>query len=500
MAVFVVGAAATAAMIAGAYGITRIPAGAKKAILTSSSNANGTGYIYDATEDKRKHDQYGLKHTTYEADFASPGWDDQDWSWDCDASGSCTKVSGGAPPGRGPLYGEHMPMPVGNLGDALSEIQWGTGRDASTEFELPPERMKTYTSHPLDYGGQLMPHEIPHGAREATDLQYWGPTDWDAERNSRMPSYLDNAAIELNGKEINRPLDDFGWQEFSHDPEFADRMAEDVDYAEGQSSARSTNVRLMQRNRYGSFVTTRDPVRPKYLPPIPTRASGGGQPGMEPDITFGARLNKVFSAFLGERNIRNKAGPEFADVTLDQSRLLDYTPRLGNGRAPGGAQPSGPQVNPVQGGRMRRTDDQLQLPMGQAKPRIAAGSSLDINPYDGYHYTSRETEFSWDDNTGGKSRAGKNGYLLLGNPELEYRQRKEPDDLQAYQPPRMGAKGSIYGGEDTHGIIIPNVKSSGITERTLGKGGRNIMGMCFYSFPFYLITINRELGDYYFEV
>lgn len=179
---------------------------------------------------------------------------------------------------------------------------------------------------------------------------------------------------------------------------------------------------------------------------------------------------------MGPRNIRNKAGPDYAEITLDKSRLLDYTPRLGNGRAPGGAQPSGPQVNPVQGGRMRRADDQLELPMGLAKPRISAGSSLDINPYDGYHYTTRETEFSWGDNTGGKSRAGKNGYLLLGNPELEYRQRKEPDDLQAYQPPRMGAKGSIYGGEETHGIIIPNVKSAGVTERYLGKGGRNTLG------------------------
>lgn len=271
MAVFIVGAAATAAMVASAYSISKT----KQPRTTIAAGNPGTGYIYDSSEEDRKHDDYELKHTTYEANMASPGWDDQDWSWDCDTSGSCKNVPGNAPPGMAPLYGEHMPMPIGEMGDALSEIQWGTGRDASTELELPPERMKTYTSHPLDYGGQLMPDEIPHGAREATDLQFWGPTDWDAERNSRMPSYLDNGTMELNGKEINRPLDDFGWQEFEHDPDFTDRMASDVDYSDGQSSARSTNVRLMQRNRYGSFVTTRDPVRPKFLPPIPTRAGGG---------------------------------------------------------------------------------------------------------------------------------------------------------------------------------------------------------------------------------
>ncbi len=445
-------------------------------IVPKTRGNPGTSYLYDEGDAPRAHDPYGLKHSTYEADFASPGWDDQDWSWDSEAHRGNMPTVPLAPLDRGPLYGEHVPLPIGDMGDALSDMAWGTGRDRSTELEWPPERTKTYTCHPLDYGGQLMPHEIPHGAREATDLQFWGPTDWDAERNSRKPSYLDNTAMEYNGKEINRPLDDFGWQDFEQDPGFAEKGAEDVDYSDGQASARSTNVRLMQRNRYGGFVTTKEAYRPKFLPPTPARASGGGQPGEEPEITFGARLSKLFSAFLGERNIRNKAPAEYAEVTLDQSKKLDYTPRLGNGRPPGGAQPPGPQVNPVQGGRMRRTDDQLQLPSGLAKPRIAASGSLDINPYQGYHYTSRETEFSWGDNTVGKSRAGKNGYLLLGNPQLEYRQRKEPDDMQAYQAPRTGARGSIYGGEDVHGIIIPNVKSSGVTERTLGKGGRNIMG------------------------
>jgi hypothetical protein len=265
--------------------------------------------------------------------------------------------------------------------------------------------------------------------------------------------------MEFNGKEINRPKNTYGEQVFEHDADFTNEGAEDMSSAGGQTSARTTNVRLQARNQYGSFVTTKEVKRPKFLPPTRSHAAGGGAPGIEPEITFGARLSKVFSAFAGGRT-RN-APPEMAETTLETSRRIT-----------------------------------INLPMGLAKPRIAASGSLDINPYDGHHYTSRETQFTWENNTAGKSRAGKNAYMLMGDAQLEHRSPKAPDDMEGYQAPRAAARGSIYAGEAAHGISFPNVKSSAVSDYLTGRGGRNTLGSNG------LITLNANMinglkgGDY----
>ena len=399
---------------------------------------------YSSAVEPRQEDPYELKHTGFEADIASPAWQDQEqWSWDC-ASGNVAC----APYGMPPVYGEGVSAPVMPLGDFEDFYGVRTqDRDRSTEMELPPERTKTYASHPLDFGGQLMPHEIPHGAREASYEEFWGPTDWDAERNGRMPSYLFNRELELDGKEVNRPLDDFGFQVFDGDDQFADKGASDVDFASGQSSARSDNVRLMGRNLYNRFVTTRTPDRPMFLPPTLSKARAGSQPPNEADMSLGARLNRLFSAYIGTKGSKGTRRPPLnADVTLEQSKLLDYTPRLGNG-----------------------------------KPRGGAGyGGLDVNRYQGQHYTSRETSYSWEDNTVGKSRMGKNAYLLLGQPMLEYRSRKDDDGRSEYQTPKGAAGGSVYAGEFSTGTMIPNVKIPfAVFDRMGNKGmgkGKGVSG------------------------
>ena len=434
MAAFVVGAAATAAVVAGAFNLSRKDI-KKTAVPTKMGKAEVSDdpfYVADVED-------------------AAP--------WDCLDKGDCDLR-----PKREDL---------GDM-DAISEVRWTLNRDATQEINDPPQHTKRYSANPMEFGGQLSSDEMPRMTRAATDLQFWGPTDWEAERQMKnFPSYINNRAEELNGKEINRPKDQFGNQQFAGDSLFKEEGAMDVDFGDGQTSARTSEVRLMQRNRYGRFVTSRSAERPKFLPPTMTR-SMGGQPGIEPDVTIGARLSKVFAGFLGERNGGAKAGSDFADTVLEKSRRLDYEPRTGLTHAAGGTHPSGPEVN----------------------------------PYEGYHYTTRERATEWDENTGGKSRMGKNGYLLLGNPELEYRSRKEPEDraeyqqagkaksaylllgnpeleyrarkqpedLQEYQPGRMGARGSLYGGEATHGIVIPNVKSSAVADRFLGRGGRNMLG------------------------
>jgi hypothetical protein len=476
MASVLIGGVAMAFALASTYKLTK----KQKTLLSNQSilPRGDTRYIYQSAQEPRSSDEYMFKHTGYEADTASPAYQDQTWSWDCGVQGdSCDSIIGNAPPGEPPIYGEHLPYPVGEMGSVLDEIQYNVGkRDASVELNPPPERMKKYACHPMDYGGQLMPHEIPHGAQESTDEEFWGPRDWDAERHSRVPTYVDFRTNELDGKEINRPLDDYGWQVFDEDDAFAANGAVDVDFAGGQSTARTPEVRLLARNRYGGIVSNTTAERPKFLPPTIARAGGGGQPAIDPEITMGARINRTFEAINGGRNGHSKAPPEMAEITLSKSKRLLYTPRKGLPTPRAGSKPSGPDDNPIRGIRISKYDDFRRLPAGIATPRTAAYGGCDVNPHQGQHYTSREHDFTWDDNTVGKSRMGGNGYLLMNEYQREYRQRKNPEDMVNYSsiPGKLG--GSYFNGEESVGICIPKVKTDGVQSLLISRGGgKNIL-------------------------
>ena len=423
----------------------------------------------------------------HESRHASPNWQDQHWQLDCGEKESCegfrtpgdgmTPFNVGVP--QAPLWGQVQDRTVHDLGEHevgagsfLDDIRHEGERDASVELEMPPEHTVSYTTHPLAYGGQLMPHELPYGASEATDLQFWGPENWDSYRHSKRPTYLDNLTIYKDGKEINRPLDDFGpkWDTAEGGP-----GAHEWGIGAGEFTARDATPRMLSLNRYGSAVTTRSYERPKFLPPTPGGAPGGGNPGLEPEVTFGERVNRLFAAFSPWKAATCQAPPEMADVTLQKSRRLLYNPEMGVAAARYGQQSyGGPGVNPVDGGRMRQADDALSLPQGNVKPKVAAGWNLDINPYQGYHYTGRET---LEGPAVGRRGQGGNGYLLLG-PNEEYRPVKVPSDLQEYVPPKGGSKTGTYGGEAAHGIMIPNVRSESLESmlKITGKGGHGQLG------------------------
>jgi hypothetical protein len=256
---------------------------------------------------------------------------------------------------------------------------------------------------------------------------------------------------------------------------------------------------MMAMNRYGSAVTTTDFERPLLLVPTPGAAPGGGNPGLEAEVTFGARLNRIYDAFKPWKAAAagTRAPPDPADVDLNKSRVLLHDARLGVAAARHGTmQFGGISVNPVEGGRIRQVDDMLSLPRGQVKAKVASRGTLDINPYEGYHYTSRET---MEGPAIGRRGAGGNGYLLLG-PNEEYRARKVPSDLQEYIPPRGGAGTGTYGGEAAQGFSIPNVHSECAMEvrpALLGRGGRGgLLGKAGIVTLGHNTAIGNRGGDY----
>lgn len=493
MAAVAIGVAGAAAL---AYGISQITQPQwRRNVLSSSAAAAADSYApyaYEAKVDPRTSDPSELKHTTWEGRGESAAWEDMEWQLDCSQSGrggtpggcigvrtpgdGLTPFGGPAPP---PLWGEVQDRVVRPLGtrepDSFLEegIYREAQRDASNELETPPEpgARTRYATHPLDWGGQLQPEEIPYGAHEASDLQFWGPENWDSYRKSKRPAYMDNATNQKDGKEINRPLDDFGsgmWD--TERGQIGDSRNWGI--GAGEFTARDATPRLMAMNRYGSAVTTRTFERPMFLPPTPGASIGGGNPGVEPEITLGARINRLFSAFHPWKSALpgTRAPPEPADIYLEKSRVLLHDPGIGVAAARKGTlQHGGISVNPVEGGRIRQVDDTLTLPPGMMKPKVAAHGGIDVNPYEGYHYTSRET---MEGPEVGRRRQGGNAYLLLG-PNEEYRARKVPSDLQEYIPPRGGARTNTYGGEAAHGSMVPNLKSDCAVEVTptiLGRG------------------------------
>jgi hypothetical protein len=498
MAAVLIGAAGAAALAIGAFNI------ANKKEYTSNTLSDAP-YVYEDQLSPRKDDPYEFKHTMYEDRHGSPGYEDQNWQLDCSSKQSCmgfrTPGDGITPFGvqRPPMWGQVEDRTVRDEGthepgSYIDDIQMESDRDASTELELPPEHTVNYTSHPLDWGGQLSPEEIPYGASEATDLEFWGPENWDAYRHSKRPTYLDNGTNYKNGKEINRPLDDFGppWDESEGGP-----GAHQWGLGSGEFTARDATPRLLARNLYGSHVTTREFERPKFLPPTPGAGIGGGNPGLEPEVTFGERVNRLFAAFMPWKAAMpgTLAPPDFAENYLDKSRKLLYDPGLGVAAARGSTKAfGGPGVNPVQGGRIRNVDDSLTLPQGNAKAKIAARGTLSINPYEGYHYTSRET---MEGPSVGQRSQGGNGFLLLG-PYEEYRPRKVPDDLQEYTGPRGGAKTGTYGGEAAQGVVIPNLKSDSMeTKLTIGgRGGHGQLGKAGIITLGHNTAIGTRGGDY----
>ena len=512
MAAILIGAAGAAALAAGVVGM----ASRKHTYHYAQQQQHAAPDMYVDHGDDRQSDPYELKHTMYEDRHSSPGYEDQDWQLDCSSKDSCEgfRTPGdGRTPFEAPTWGQVSNRTVRDLGthepgSFIDQIEMESDRDASVELELPPERTVNYTSHPLDWGGQLTPEEMPYGASEATDLQFWGPEDWDAYRHSKRPAYLDNSANYKDGKEINRPLDDFGP---SWGPDEGGEGAHQWGLGSGEYTARDAGPRLLARNLYNRHVTTREYKRPLLLPPTPGAAVGGGNPGLEADVTFGERVSRLFSAFMPWKSAMpgTMAPPEYAEHTVDKSRRLLYDPGLGVAAARGGQMAyGGPGVNPVQGGRMRQTDDTLSLPMGNAAAKVsahgglninpvqggrmrqtddalslpmgnvtakvAARGDLSINPYEGYHYTSRET---MEGPAISRRGQGGNGYLLLGQYQ-EYRPRKMPSDMQDYVGPKGGAKTGTYGGEAAHGISFPNVKSESTeTHLTIGgRGGRGLLG------------------------
>ena len=444
------GVAGAAAMVMGAFNMNKADEERKWKYSSMDKNED-TSYIYEDQGDERAQDPYEFKHSMYEDRHASPAWEDQQWQLDCSNKESCLGVRTpgdgvtpfGVPPP--PMYGEVQDRTVRDIGthepgSFLDQIEGESDRDASTELELPPEHTVNYTCHPLDWGGQLTSDEIPYGASEATDLEYWGPENWDSYRYSKRPAYLDQATNYKDGKEINRPLDDFGpkWDESE-----GGQGAHQWGIGAGEFTARDAGPRLLARNLYGRHVTTREYDRPKFLPPTPGGAVGGGNPGLEAEVTFGERVNRLFSAFMPWKSAAagTLAPPDFADQTLDKSRRLLYDPGLGVAAARGGQMSfGGPGVNPVQGGRIKQVNDELTLPKGN------------------------------------QGRGGSS-FLLLG-PYEEYRPRKMPSDLQDYVAPRGGSKTGTYGGEAANGIVFPNIKSESLETRLTisGRGGRGLLG------------------------
>lgn len=525
MAAVAVGVAGAAALV---YGISQLTGTSEPAwrrrgdgpVLDRSS----APYAYEAKVDPRRTDPSELKHTNWEGRTESAGWEDMEWQLDCSQGGrggtpggcigvrtpgdSLTPYGGPAP---APLWGEVQDRVVRPLGtrepDSFLEegVYREAQRDASNELETPPEPggRTRYATHPLDWGGQLRPEETPYGAQEATDLQFWGPENWDSYRHSKRPAYLDNITNQRDGKDINRPLDDFGsrlWDDERAAGDGGNGGSRDWGIGAGEFTARDAAPRKLAMNRYGIVPTTTEFDRPLLLVPTPGAGIGGGNPGLEPEVTLGARLNRLFSGFQPWKGAMAgmNAPPDPADVYLEKSRKLLYNPGLGVAAARhGNMKHGGLGVNPVQGGRIRQLDDTLSLPQGLMNAKVAARGTLSINPYDGYHYTSRET---MEGPIVGRQGMGGNGYLLLGSAD-EYRTRKAPTDLQDYVGPRGGAGTGGYGGEASQGFSIPNVRSESAMEvkpALIGRGshGGGLLGKVGIVTLQHNTAIGTRGGDY----
>jgi hypothetical protein len=248
-----------------------------------------------------------------------------------------------------------------------------------------------------------------HGDKSvgATDLDYWGATDFDSVRHDQKPAFVRNYnATELNGKEINRPAEEYFGDWGPQQP-----GDERVDWAGGSFTGFTPDVRLQGRNRYHRFVTFRDPERPGFGDPIVTGGAGAGKPPEPAEINFGNRVIRIFAdIWLNATGAaKRSAPPALADITLPggtrrNSELLQIT---GDASAHAGGTFGGMSANPVKGGRMG-----LKLPWSfRTQFDKAHGGSgyggMDANPVKGGRDSRR---LPWSFRTQFDKAHGGSGY------------------------------------------------------------------------------------------
>lgn len=443
--------------------------------LPFSSKRKGASVYTPGLVDRTGSDMY-RNPTMYETS-TNEYQDQDDWQLDCGG------VIGGYDPEKCPRYdahssghlpplrGQHLAESVGQIGDYVHE-QIETRRDAEIEINEDPCPTRTYPDYALGHGEPLESSYIPHGNHAQTDLEFWGPTNWDSYRFHKIPSYLFQGAQELNGKEINRPFDDFTMH-FDGSGEYDEQ---EVQWGSGAVSSRTPDVRLLGANQSQTFATTTRPwEEKKRLPPTANRG-GFGAPPVESLIYFGGRSEPVYNAFSGVRDMGGRSAPSDAaeiqlpahtrnpqmyeayhggavgatqtyggeDVNLVQggriNRRIDYTPPLLLGSVgPGGEAPAGVDLHPQMESRVRRVGTRFDLGRAESSAygyggagddstpgiwdtkgapsfTVGANAGLDINPADGgYMHRTRVRERPFSESNMGMGMHGGSGPIRLEN-------------------------------------------------------------------------------------
>lgn len=301
-------------------------------------------------------------------------YDQEDWQLDCGKDSCEHNPRAVSVP---PMDGQTRDEPLYELGDFIPGTMTDSRRYAEVELNEPPAPTRTYADYGLGWGEQLTSDEIPHGNSAQSDKQFWGPRNWEAERGHKLPTYLFGGAQELNGKEINRPMDDYT---MSFD-QLGDEQA--VEYGTGAAASRTPDVRLMSHNLHGGIVTTRDTTEKKFLPPTANRG-GTGRPPIEADIYLGSRLAKTFAGLLSGRGTgMGRGAPSDApEVQLPAASRVSgiYMPRNGNRSAKTQIY-GGEDVNEGLYGRINQTIGfEMPLRLGNAPPGGAAYGGANANP------------------------------------------------------------------------------------------------------------------------
>jgi hypothetical protein len=410
-------------------------------------------------------------------DTASAGFQDQQWNLDCGHKTTCPFTPHSSVRSA-PMENQHLGNTSETLGDYVSGAVRDTGRDASGELNETPHPTRRYADSGMGWGEPLESTYIPYGGHEATDLQFWGPTDWNAERNSRLPSYLHNRELELDGKEINRPMNQY-FSDFSPDD-----GSTPVEFSGGYASGRTADVRLQGLNRYWHVATTkRADENLMFLPPT-QNGKTGSMPPLMPEMSFGARVVKAFNAFKPWRDMGKRGAPPIAAaIQLPPSTRnpQNYEERVGNptpytasygsegvnsaygGRPnrvlefndwmrggnlpPGGAAAAGLETNPMRDGVIRRIAGQWDT-FGNPGFKITANAGTELNPPDGgYHYTTRERILSDSETANGRTPSNGGWVGLLHNSAAGARGRKDNTGRAEYQAPGGSKQGqSQWGG------------------------------------------------------
>jgi len=331
-------------------------------------------------------------------DVSSPEYQDQsDWQFDC-GQAICPTRDASSSGHRPPLRGQHLAESVGMLGDFLPGIHQDTRRDAEVEINEDPCPTRVYADWGFGYAEPLESSYIPHGNHAQTDLEFWGPRDYEAERFHKIPGYLFNREQELSGKEINRPMDDYTMV-FDQDGD-----ERDVDWGSGAKSGRTPDVKYLAANRSQTFATTTRPDdEKKFMPPVANRG-GFSMPAPESLIYFGGRSEPVYNSYGGVRGMGGRNAPsEAAEIQLPAHTRNPQQYKPYSGGAVARTQSYGADgVNIVQGGRMNRRIDftppvERSIGMGGEM-----GGGLNVNPQLESRVRRIGTRFAID----GSSRGG----------------------------------------------------------------------------------------------